>query len=276
MEKRLILRGVIAGAVGGVLAFVFARIFAEPLVQKAIDYEEGRGAAEERLAGVGAHEHGEVFSRTVQENLGIGLALVLFGIAMGALFAVAYAICLGRVGRVRARPLALLVAGAAFVSVYLVPFLKYPTNPPAVGNDDTIRMRSALYLVLTGASVILLVLAAWLGRRLQARFGNWNASLLAGGAYVAAVAVLFLLLPSLGDLAANKDLHQSTETPPPLTDADGTIVFPGFPADVLYGFRLYAIGGQLLMWTAIGLVFGPMAEKLLERPPAVAEQSVTA
>jgi hypothetical protein len=193
---------------------------------------------------------------------------------MGALLAVAYAICLGRVGRIRARPLALLVAGAAFVSVGLVPFLKYPTNPPAVGNDATIRLRTTLYLVLTAASVILLILAVWLGRRLQARLGTWNATLLGGAAYLLAIAVLFLLLPSLGDLDANKELHQATETPKPLTDADGKIVFPGFPADLLYEFRLYAIGAQLLLWSAIGLVFGPLAGRLLERPP-VAKQEVT-
>jgi predicted cobalt transporter CbtA len=268
MEKRLILRGVIAGAVGGVLAFVFARILAEPLIQQAVDYEEGRGHAEGE-----AHDHAEVFSRSIQENLGAGLAVILFGVAMGALFAVAYAICLGRVGRVRARALALLVAGAAFVSVELVPFIKYPANPPPVGNGATIGLRSSLYLVLTGASVILLILAVWLGRRLRVRYSTWNATLLAAGAYVLAIAVLFLLLPNLGDLDANKELHQATETPQPLTDADGKIIYPGFPADLLYQFRLYALGAQLLLWSAIGLVFGPLAERLLERPPATKAQA---
>ena len=42
MEKKLILRGVIAGAVGGLLAFLFARVFAESQIQAAIDYESGR------------------------------------------------------------------------------------------------------------------------------------------------------------------------------------------------------------------------------------------
>ncbi|MEV8514780.1 CbtA family protein [Dactylosporangium sp. NPDC051484] len=267
MEKRLILRGLLAGAVGGVLAFVFARILAEPLIQQAIDYEDGRSHA----LGEG-HEH-EIFSRAIQENVGIGAALILFGVAMGALFAVAYAICLGRVGRIRARPLALLVAAAAFTGVFLVPFLKYPTNPPAVGNDATIGLRSSLYLVLTGASVVLMILATWLGRRLQPRFGTWNAALLAVGAYALAIGILFVLLPNLGDLDANKELGQSTETPPPLLDSSGKIIFPGFPADLLYEFRLYAAGAQLLMWTAIGLVFGASAERLLERP-RVAERPV--
>ncbi len=277
MEKRLILRGLLAGAVGGLLAFVFARIFAEPLVQQAIDYEEGRGEAQhalDRAAGlaVEAHEHGEVFSRVVQANVGIGVAVVFFGMAMGALFAVAYAICLGRTGRIRPRVLALLVAGGAFAGFYLVPFLKYPANPPAVGNDETIQQRSSLYLLMVACSVLFVVLSVWLGKRLQPRFGNWNATLIAGGVFLAATAAVMLILPSFGELAANAQFHKADETPGPLTAADGTIVFPGFDADLLYHFRLYSIGAQLIMWAAIGLVFGPLAERLLK--PAAARPAM--
>lgn len=48
-----------------------------------------------------------------------------------------------------------------------------------------------------------------------------------------------------------------------LKDSSGTIVFPGFPADVLLGFRLYSVAAQLILWATIGLVFSPMVERLL-------------
>ncbi|NMO50039.1 CbtA family protein [Actinoplanes sp. TBRC 11911] len=268
MEKRIIWRGILAGAIGGLLAFVFARIFAEPQIQKAIDYEAGRDAAQHALdqaagAPMDHHEGAEVFSRAVQGNFGIGVALIFFGAAMGALFAVAYALYLGRAGRVRPRTLALLVAGGGFVGMYLVPFVKYPANPPAVGNGDTISQRSSFYLLMVAASLLFLVLAVWLGKRLRPRFGTGNATLIAGGVFLAATAIVMLVLPSFGELAANKALHQATETPGPLTDASGNIAFPGFPADLLYNFRLYSIGAQLILWATIGLVFAPMAERLL-------------
>jgi predicted cobalt transporter CbtA len=272
MERKLILRGVLAGGIGGVLAFLFARILAEPLIQQAIDYEEGREHAQAALnaaAGIAAtHDHADPISRTVQGNAGIGVALILFGMAMGALFAVAYALCLGRTGRVRPRTLALLVAGAGFLGFYAVPFLKYPANPPAVGNENTIQQRTGLYLIMVAVSILLLVLCTWLGRRLQPRAGPWRAALLAGGVFIVATAVVMVLLPSLGELAPNRQLHQATETPAPLTDPSGRIVFPGFPADLLYRFRLYSIGAQLVLWAAIGLVFAPMAERLLAPPRA--------
>ncbi|NUP63580.1 MAG: CbtA family protein [Nonomuraea sp.] len=269
MEKKLVLRGILAGAVAGLLAFAFARIFAEPYIGKAMDYESGRDAAQaalDRAAGLTPEAAGsDLFSRTVQADVGIGAGMVVFGMAMGALFAVVYTVCLGRVGGLRARSLALLVAGGGFLGIYLVPFLKYPANPPAIGHEETLRARSGLYLAMVVCSVAFLAGAAWLGRRLQPRFGNWNATLLAGAAFAVAIGVVMLVLPSLGHLAYNKEHFgdHATETPQPLTDPAGRIVYPGFPADVLFAFRFYSVGAQLLLWSALGLVFAPLAERVL-------------
>ena len=269
MEKKLILRGVLAGAVGGLLAFVFARIFAEPQIQKAIDYESGRDAAQaalDKAAGLAVEvAHEDVFSRTVQGNVGLGIGLVFFGMALGAMFAVAYMVCLGRVGNLRPRTLALLVAGAGFLGLYLVPFIKYPANPPSIGHPETINQRTALYLVMVVASLVFMGLAVWLGQRLRNRLGNWNATLVAAGAFIVAIGVVMAILPSLGHLGANVAAYgdHATETPLPLTDDKGTIVYPGFPADVLFNFRFYSVAAQLILWSAIGLVFAPMASRLL-------------
>lgn len=270
MEKRLVLRGVIAGAVAGLLVFVFVRIFAEPQIRTAIDYESGRDAAQgalDKAAGLPMDMGGpDIFSRTVQANIGIGVGMILFGAAMGALFAVAYAICLGRTGRLRPRPLAMLVALGGFLGIYFVPFIKYPANPPSIGHPDTIRDRGNLYLAMVACSVLFLVLAVVLGKRLQARFGNWNATLLAAGAYVVVIGTIMAVLPSLGELADNVQEfgHHATETPLPLTDPQGAIVYPGFPADTLFDFRFLSVAAQLLLWATLGLLFGPMAERLLD------------
>ncbi len=269
MEKKLILRGVLAGAVAGLLAFAFARIFAEPLISKAIAYQDGRDAAQavlDKAAGLPAPAAGpDIFSRAIQANLGIGVGMIVFGMAMGALFAVAYTVCLGRTGNLQPRPLALLVAAGGFAGLYLVPFLKYPANPPSIGHPETIRQRGGLYLVMVLAAVVFLILAAWLGRRLQARFGNWNATLLAAAAYVVAIGVVMAILPPLGHLPYNLAHFgdHATETPLPLANAHGTISYPGFPADLLFSFRLYSVAAQLILWSAIGLLFAPMAARLL-------------
>jgi Probable cobalt transporter subunit (CbtA) len=255
MEKQIIGRGLLAGALAGVFAFVFARTFVEPVIDRAIAYEEGIGAAHEAMEGHthAGHSHGDGggFDRVVQANIGMGFGVLAFSVAMAALFAVVFAVTYGRVGNVSARLLSLYVAGGMLLSVYVIPFLKYPPNPPAVSLDETIRQRTLLYLLLVVLSAALLVGAVYLGRRLSARLGAWNATLAAAGGYVVAVAVVMLVLPA------------TDETPGPLRDDAGTIIYDGFPADELYEFRLFSLGTQVVMWATIALVFGALAARLL-------------
>jgi hypothetical protein len=257
VEKQIIWRGLLAGALAGVLSFIFSRIFLEPVIEKAIGYEDGIGAAREALSGAGAgHEHGgeggfEGFTRAVQMNIGMGFGVLLFGVAIGAIFAVVFAVAYGRVGDISARLLSLFVAGGMLVSLFIVPALKYPPSPPALSLDETIRQRTLLYLLMVVLSAALFVAAVYLGRRLSQKLGAWNAALAATGAYIAACAVLMSVLPTID------------ETPGPLLDDAGTVVYEGFPADVLYDFRLFSLGNQVVIYATLGLAFGFMAARLL-------------
>jgi hypothetical protein len=270
MEKQLLGRGALAGAAAGLVAFIFARIFAEPVIQRAIDYESGRDAAQnalDRVAGKAVEAAGpDIFSRTVQADVGIGVGLILFGAAMGALVAIAFVICIGRTGNVRPRPLALLVAAGGFVGIYLVPFMKYPANPPAIGHEETIRDRGFLYMIMVFCAVFFLAVAVRLGQRLAQRYGNWNASTIVAVGYLVAIGIVMLLLPSLGHLHDNVVEYgrHATETPLPLRGPDGKIVYPGFPADVLAQFRAYSVANQLILWGLIGVFFAPLAERVLK------------
>ena len=234
MEKRIIARGLLSGAIASVAAFVFARTFVEPVIDQAIAYEEAQEAG---------HEHGvELFTRGVQANIGMGFGVLAFGVAMGALFAVAYTVAYGRVGNLSPRLLSVLLAGGMFLSLYVIPFLKYPANPPAVSLDETIRQRTLLYLMIVVLSAVLLVAAVWMGRNLMQRYGAWSAALIAVAAYVVAVAIVMLLLPTID------------ETP------------DDFPADALYEFRLYSLGTQFVLWAIIAVAFGSMVQRLLGEP----------
>ena len=296
MEIRVILRGALSGFVAGVLGFLFARIFAEPVINQAIAYESGRDAALAALNHAAgrpiAPDGPEIFSRSVQSTIGIATGIIAFSTAMGALVAVAYLVLHGRFN-VRPRNLVWMIAGFGFLGVYLLPFVKYPANPPAIGHSFTIHTRGALYLAMVAGSLILLGLAAWLARRLAPRFGMTGAVVLAAVAFLVAYGVLIGLLPSLGNLAANVAhadqfgyARAATETPQPITNilarplvvngksiAPGQIVYPGFDADVLWKFRWYSLINQLLIWTVTGLVFGALLERYLTppQPKALAE-----
>jgi phosphate/sulfate permease len=234
VEKQIIGRGLLAGAVAGAFAFVFARIFVEPVIERAVAYEDEAAHAH------GWHEHGvELFTRGVQANIGMGFGVLAFSVAIGALFAVFYCVVHGRVGDISPRLLSLSVAGAMLLSLYVIPCLKYPPSPPGLSLDETIRQRTLLYLLMVVVCAALLAAAVYAGRRLASLLGTWNATLVAAGGYSVAIAVVMLVLPAI---------H---ETP------------SGFPADVLYEFRLFSLGTQVVMYATIGLVFGAMAARLL-------------
>jgi hypothetical protein len=257
MVRSLLIRGMLVGLLAGLAAFGFARWKGEPNVNKAIAFES---YVEYDLHHEAAEP--EPVSRALQDSAGLGTGTLLYGVAMGGVFALVFSIAYGRLGLRTARGTAALLAFLGFVAVYLVPLLKYPANPPSVGLSDTIGKRTVLYLVMIVLSIAAMVGAVAVRRRLVARFGEWNATLLVGGGYVAAMAVCYLALPGINEVpqAAIPGVVDA------VTDAGAT-----FPPAVLWNFRIASLGVQVIMWTLIALVFGAAAERILEphrRPPA--------
>jgi predicted cobalt transporter CbtA len=138
------------------------------------------------------------------------------------------------------RMLALLLAIAAFAALYYVPSLKYPANPPAIGNWLTIGTRTGLYFLMLLISLGGLVVAVATGRRLAETYGALNGTLTGAGLFAGIIAIALLALPDI--------------------DA----VPPDFPAVLLWKFRMASLGTQALMWAALGLLFGILAERRLK------------
>jgi predicted cobalt transporter CbtA len=239
MVGRLLLHGMLVGVLAGLLAFGFARIFGEPQVDRAIALEGTLGHSHDH----GDHDHAaapaggeaeepELVSRETQAGLGLLTGAVVYGAAIGGLFALVFAFTYGRVGRLDARATAALV---------VVPGLKYPANPPAVGNPDTIGERTALFFVMLAISVAALVLAVNLALGLARRQGGWTAGLIAGAVYIAIIAVAQIALPVVNDVPE------------------------GFPADLLWQFRIASLGMHAVLWATIGLAFGALAERSFAR-----------
>ena len=238
--RALLVRGMIAGVIAAVLAALFAYVMGEPSVDVAIGFEESM-----------AHEHGEeLVSRTVQSTAGLLVAIGVYGVAIGGLLALAFAIAYGRVGSLRPRLTALLVTGAAFVVVVLMPFLKYPANPPAVGREGTIQSRTALYFAFVALSIVAGLVAVYGGRRLTERYDAWTGGIAGCLGYVAVMAVCAWLMPVVDEVPT------------------------GFPASTLWGFRISSLGTQLTLWTVFGLVFATLAERALTGPAVTSAQRV--
>ncbi|MDH6220814.1 CbtA family protein [Streptomyces pseudovenezuelae] len=232
--RNLLVRGMLAGLAAGVLALVVAYFLGEPNVDKAIGFEDAH-----------SHEHEmEIVSRSLQSTAGLATGVLIYGVAFGGIAALAFCFALGRVGRFSPRATALLLSGCALLAVYVVPFLKYPANPPAVGNPDTIGKRTTLYFLMMVLSVLLAVAATILGKRLAPSLGTWYATVVALAAFALVIGLAYAFLPVINEVPAD------------------------FPATVLWRFRLSALAIQITLWGGFGLAFGELAERVLNPKPA--------
>jgi ascorbate-specific PTS system EIIC-type component UlaA len=130
--------------------------------------------------------------------------------------------------------------------------LKYPANPPSIGNPETIEYRTGVYVVLILTSVVAMVFATMLQRRLVERLGGWDATLLAAGAYLVIIALCYAVLPGINEVP-QQTLPTVVDA---VTDAEVT-----FPPTVLWAFRISSLGLQVVMWSTIALAFGVLAQK---------------
>ncbi|MCV7423500.1 CbtA family protein [Mycobacterium yunnanensis] len=247
-DARAAIGFLVPGAAAGLVAVAFSRLLIEPLISAAVDYEGAREHVEAQLAGGGDHGHDhELFTRAVQENVGAAVGVIVFGIAMGILFAVVHHVVRGVLVRRGFRPdasaLALLVAAGMFVAIALAPGLKYPANPPTVGLEDTIGARSSAFLTMTVVSVVTAGVALAAGLAWARRWGGWRAAGAAVSGYAAVILTAMLLLPNF---------H---EVPGPIVGPDG-LLLDGFPAEVLGEFRVYSMAVHALTWLVIGVLSG--------------------
>lgn len=244
MVRTLLIRGMLVGLVAGLLVFGFGKLAGEPQVDRAIAFEtamdEAKAKADMAKGMPGMEAEPELVSREVQASFGLFTGVVVYSAAFGGLFALVFAFAYGRIGNMRPRAVSASLALGGFVALYVVPNLKYPANPPSVGEPGTIGLRTGLYFSIMLISIVAMVLAVIAQRRLASRLDAWSATLLATAGYLVLIAVADFLLPAINEVP------------------------DGFPAVLLWRFRMASLGMQAVMWATIGLLFGTLAERALE------------
>ena len=223
----------LVGVVAGLLVFAFARWIGEPQVERAIAFETSADQAK------GEAPEPEMVSRRVQKSAGLLTGTVVYGAAVGGLFGLVFAFAYGRIGEMGPRALAAVLGVLGYVAVVLVPNLKYPANPPAVGSPETIGARTGAYFLLIAVSIAAMVFSLQMRRGFAKRFGEWNGSLLAAALFVSVVSVVAHFLPMVDEVPA------------------------GFPVTLMWKFRVAALEIQAVLWGTLGLGFGWLTEREL-------------
>jgi len=214
---------IIAGVAAGLLVALFHFVITEPVIEQAVNLEEQRKAAE-------GMEEMEVVSRPVQQA-GLFLGFFVYGLIWALLFGVVYTLAQrilpgATPGR---RGLALALVG--YWCLGLAPFLKYPANPPGVGDAESITLRQTLYLTFLVISVLSGILAVaayhYLDRQ---RSPMWQRVAIPMAILVVVVGLAGVLLPP------NPDAVE-------------------IPMNLLDEFRVRSLVGLTLFWALLGSGF---------------------
>lgn len=249
----IISRALAVGLVAGVLLALYTWIVVEPTIDEAIALEEALAAAEADAGhddGHG-HSHGDedaLFSRPAQVRGGMA-ATVIYSLALAGIFGTLVAAVrhrfphLGDLGRCTT------LAAIAFGAVALIPGIKYPANPPAVGDPDTVDERTVQYVVLIVVAIALAVGLVRVSGWLRHRVDEATRLVAVTVATVVAYGLALIVLPGTPDA-----------------------IDPVVPAELVWDFRVRSIGGLALTWAALGLGLGFALDRLAADAAATADR----
>lgn len=247
----VVIAALISGLLAGVVASVLLSFTAEPVIDQAIRLEESHHTPNEAV-------ELEIVSRSAQKGVGRSAAYTLGGAGYAVLFSITFLSLRRRsADGAPSSPVdtfrRALLAGSLMAGAFtILPFIKYPPNPPGVGNPSSLSERQWKYLTLIFVSILVLVFAARLSARLRAR--GWLDD-------ERIITVVLAVVVPLGFVCA---------VLPPYTDAVTV------PANMLWRFRIASLGGNLFLWTVLTVGFGAIAvrrERICQTPGTRAVQS---
>src|SRR5215207_6018655 len=227
----------LAGAIAGTILGAINQVVVEPYIDRAIELE--------MLQQNTTAQSGQVITNPAEfaayrfwQKGGEIIAGTILGLLIGSLYGIVFAYTRGSIsGTNNNKKKALIVAGIMWLVLFLVPALKYPPNPPAVGNPETIYYRQSLYVVFLAISGFSALGLAFLYRKMVASSNNTKKMIIIlPSAYAAIMAGAYLAMPA---------------NPDPINA----------PIDLIIGFRITSAITISMFWAILGVIFGALWDK---------------
>jgi predicted cobalt transporter CbtA len=219
----------LAGAIAGTILGAINQVAVEPYIDYAVELEMQNTNQSSQII-----NPAEFTAYRLWQRGGEMLAGTILGLSIGSLFGIVFAYTHNSVPGSNNKKKALIVAGIMWFVLFLIPALKYPANPPAVGDPETIYYRQSLYvafLVISGFSALGL---AFLYRKMGAL--NIKKAIIPA-AYAAIISGAYLAMPA---------------NPDPINA----------PMDLVMGFRITSAITISMFWGLLGVIFGTFWDKL--------------
>ena len=219
----------LAGAIAGTILGVVNQLAVEPYIEHAIELEMQNTAQSGQVI-----NPAEFTAYRFWQKGGEIAAGTILGLSIGSLYGIVFAYTRGMVPGSNNKKKALIVAGIMWFVLFLMPALKYPANPPAVGNPETIYYRQSLYIAFLAISGFSALGLAFLYPKVTSL--NTNKAIIPS-AYAAIMAGAYLAMP------ANPDSINA-------------------PIDLVIGFRITSTITISMFWGLLGIIFGTFWDKL--------------
>ena len=217
----VLLSGCFAGVIHGITNL--------PIVDPYLD--EAIGIENQNLFESGEEEdtpqfQAEYESYRIWQKGGQVLAGAILGTSIGALFGIVFALSQRVLPGEHHVKKALVLSGIMWITIYLIPFLKYPANPPTVGDADTIALRTILYLSFIAISGLSSVGFYQIFKRLQK-----GKKIFAILGYAVFISTVFILIP---------------DNPDEVTA----------PIDLVNEFRIMSVVSVSIFWISMAVILG--------------------
>lgn len=218
----------LSGAIAGTILATINIGVVEPYIDQAIDIENQNAiAAGEPIDPLEYNNY-----RMWQKGGEIAAGTIL-GTSIAALFGVVFAYSRSSLPGSNNIEKALILAGIMWFVLFLIPALKYPANPPAVGDPDTIYYRQSLYIVYLAISGLSALGLAFLYRKIgKVRVKK----VIVPAVYVSIMTGAYLAFP-------------------PNPDAINA------PMDLVTGFRIASGFTMSVFWVLLGIILGAFWDK---------------
>ena len=228
----------LAGAIAGTILGAINQVVVEPYIDHAIELE--------MLQQNTTAQSGQVITNPAEfaayrfwQKGGEIIAGTILGLSIGSLYGIVFAYTRGSISGTNNKKKALIVAGIMWLVLFLMPALKYPPNPPAVGNPETIYYRQSLYVAFLAISGFSALGLAFLYRKMMVASSNntkKKAIIIPSAVYAAIMAGAYLAMPA---------------NPDPINA----------PIDLVIGFRITSAITISMFWAVLGVIFGALWDK---------------
>jgi predicted cobalt transporter CbtA len=218
-----------SGAIAGAILGLINQIVVEPFIDKAIGIETQRHITK----GENIDFEQQSQYRKYQKE-GEIVASTIMGSSLAALFGIVFTYSSNTLPGSNNKEKALILAAIMFFVLFLVPALKYPANPPAVGNPATIYYRESLFvgfIAVSGFSTLALALSY---RKIENKTAK--AIIVIPLAYTVIMGIAYILFPP---------------NPDKIT----------IPMDLIISFRAASAFTIGIFWGLLGLILGSFWDK---------------